>query len=122
MAAHVTSPRASSVVFVVLLVLLVATVVAARIEHAVWGIVIAMAIAVTKAVLIVVYFMNVRFSDTVTRMATVAGFIGLSILLLLMMADYVSRSKDWRDTETRTTTPETVGVLDNAAPTFSHAR
>jgi cytochrome c oxidase subunit 4 len=107
MAGHVTSPRASSVVFVILLVLLLVTVFAARVEHPVLGILIALLIAVTKAVLIVVYFMNVRFSDLVTRMASVAGFVGLAILLTLLMADYLTRSSDWRDSEVRTTTAAT---------------
>ena len=30
-------------------------------------------------------------SDTTTRLAAVAGFLGLAILLVLMMADYVTR-------------------------------
>jgi cytochrome c oxidase subunit 4 len=92
MSEHVTSPRASIVVFVVLLVLLVATVLAADIAlgHAL-SVGLALALAVVKAVLIIVYFMNVRFSDTTTRLAAVAGFLGLAILLVLMMADYVTR-------------------------------
>jgi cytochrome c oxidase subunit 4 len=105
MAEHVTSPRASMVVFVVLLVLLVLTVLAAEVAlgHAL-SIVLALVIAVTKAVLIIIYFMNVRFSDTVTRMASVAGFVGLAILLTLLMADYVTRSSNWREGDPRTTT------------------
>jgi cytochrome c oxidase subunit 4 len=107
MAGHVTSPRASTVVFLLLLVLLVVTVLAAGIEHSALAILVALAIAITKAALIVVYFMNVRFSDTVTRMASVAGFVGLAILLVLLMADYLTRPTDWRDRETRGTTPQT---------------
>jgi cytochrome c oxidase subunit IV len=94
---HVTSPAASFVVFVVLLVLLVLTVVAAGIEHAVLGIVVALTIAVVKAALIVYYFMNVRFADTVTRLFVVAAFFWLLLLLVLMMADYVSRDPRSRD-------------------------
>jgi cytochrome c oxidase subunit IV len=97
MAAHVTSPKASLIVFVVLLVLLVLTVLAAGIEHGLLAIIVALAIAFTKAALIVVYFMNVRFSDTVTRIASAAGFVGLAILLVLMMADYVTRPGDVQD-------------------------
>lgn len=91
MAGHVTSPKASSVVFVLLLVLLVVTVFAAKIQHAQLGLAIALLIASVKAVLIIVYFMNVRFADTVTRLATVAGFLALFLLLTLVLADYASR-------------------------------
>ena len=94
---HVTSPAASFVVFVILLVLLVLTVVAAGIEHAVLGIVVALTIAVVKAALIVYYFMNVRFADTVTRLFVVASFFWLLLLLVILMADYVSRQPGRRD-------------------------
>jgi cytochrome c oxidase subunit 4 len=88
---HVTSPKASFVVFVVLMVLLVVTVFAANVQHAALGIVIALAIATVKAVLIVLYFMNVRYADHVTRMAVVAGFLGLLLLFVLMFSDYLTR-------------------------------
>jgi cytochrome c oxidase subunit 4 len=91
MAGHVTSPKASTVVFVLLLVLLVVTVVAAKIEHAQLSLAIALLIASVKAVLIIIYFMNVRFADTVTRLAAVAGFLALLLLLTLLLADYATR-------------------------------
>jgi cytochrome c oxidase subunit 4 len=88
---HVTSPKASFVVFVVLMVLLGVTVWAANIQHAVLGVVIALIIATIKAVLIVLYFMNVRYADQVTRLAVLAGFLGLLLLFVLISTDYLNR-------------------------------
>jgi cytochrome c oxidase subunit 4 len=88
---HVTSPLAAIVVFVVLLVLLVLTVVAAEIRDHTIGIIVALTIAVVKAVLIVYFFMNIRFADVVTRFFVVSGFLWLALLLSIMMADYISR-------------------------------
>ncbi len=88
---HVTSPAAAFVVFVVLLVLLVLTVAAAAIQHAVVGILVALAIAAVKAVLIIYYFMNVRFADVVTRLFVVASFLWLGLLLGILMGDYSRR-------------------------------
>jgi cytochrome c oxidase subunit 4 len=91
MAAHVTSSRSCYIVFGALLVLLVLTVVAAGIENHTLGIIIALLIATVKALLIIVYFMNVRFADWVTRLAVAAGFVGLIVLLAFMMSDYLTR-------------------------------
>ncbi len=93
---HVTSPFASFVVFVLLLVLLVATVLAAAIEHHVIGIVVALSIATVKAVLIIYYFMNVRFADVVTRLFVVSAFLWLLLLITLLMADYLTRESSER--------------------------
>jgi hypothetical protein len=37
--------------------------------------------------------MNLRFSDNVTRIAAVAGFAGLLLLLALTLADYLTRDR-----------------------------
>ena len=55
--------------------------------------VIALAIATTKAVLVVLYFMHVRYSSKLTKVTVLAGVFWLGILLVMTMGDYVSR--DW---------------------------
>jgi len=55
--------------------------------------VIALAIATTKALLVVLYFMHVRYSSKLTKVTVLAGFFWLGILLVMTMGDYVSR--DW---------------------------
>lgn len=61
-----------------------------------WGdynIVIALAIATFKATLVVWYFMHVKFASKMTQLATVLGFIWMSIMIGFIVSDYYTR--DW---------------------------
>ena len=51
----------------------------------------ALLIAFTKMVLIILFFMHVRYSARLVWIASVAGFFWLAILLILAMSDYLSR-------------------------------
>lgn len=53
--------------------------------------VIALAIAVTKASLVVLFFMGVRHNTPLTKVTVVAGFFWLFILFGLGMSDYLTR-------------------------------
>jgi cytochrome c oxidase subunit 4 len=54
--------------------------------------VIALAIATTKALLVILYFMHVRYSSKLTKITVLAGFFWLGILLIMTMGDYISRA------------------------------
>src|SRR5438045_5712799 len=90
--AHETTKRTYYIVFAVLMALLVVTVGAAYIN---WGsrisIVIAMAIAITKAVLVVLYFMHVKGSSGLTKVFVVAGLAWLAILMGITLIEYHTR-------------------------------
>ena len=79
-------------VFAALMVLLVLTVVATYIP---WGtrisIVIAMAIAIIKATLVVLYFMHVKGSSGLTKVFVLAGLAWLSILMGITLIEYHTR-------------------------------
>lgn len=51
----------------------------------------ALTIAVTKATLVVLFFMHLRYSTPLTRVVVVAGFFWLGILFTLTLSDYLSR-------------------------------
>ncbi|MBI3682825.1 MAG: cytochrome C oxidase subunit IV family protein [Acidobacteria bacterium] len=53
---------------------------------------IAISIAVVKATLVILYFMHVKWSGVLTKMAVVLAVVFLGILLLLTLTDYGSRS------------------------------
>jgi cytochrome c oxidase subunit 4 len=53
---------------------------------------VALAIATGKAVLVILYFMHVRFSRPLTWIFAGAGFFWLLILLSLTMSDVLTRS------------------------------
>jgi cytochrome c oxidase subunit 4 len=79
-------------VFVALLALLVITVAAAGIEHRTLGIIVAITVAVTKAVLIILFFMHLRYTTSIIRVYAVAGFVWLVFLLMLSATDYLTRA------------------------------
>jgi cytochrome c oxidase subunit 4 len=54
----------------------------------------ALTIAVLKAVLVVLFFMHVRYSPPLTWAVVVGGVFWLAILLTLTMTDYLTRG--WR--------------------------
>jgi cytochrome c oxidase subunit 4 len=86
------SVQAYFVVFVTLLVLLAATVGVAFLDLGAWNLPVALAIAITKAVLILLIFMHVRYSSSLIWLVAAAGFFWLAIMLLFTLADYLTRS------------------------------
>jgi cytochrome c oxidase subunit IV len=78
-------------IFGVLMVLTVLTVAAATVDLGSFGIVVALAIAVVKATLVVLYFMHVRYSSRLTWLVIGSGVFWLFLLLSITMSDYLSR-------------------------------
>jgi cytochrome c oxidase subunit 4 len=56
---------------------------------------VALVIAFTKMMLVVLYFMHVRYSSRLTWAVVGAGFFWLALLLLLTLSDYVTRGQGW---------------------------
>src|SRR5215470_11692194 len=54
--------------------------------------VVALTIAVIKAVLVILFFMHVRYSSKLTKVTVGAGFFWLLILITLSLLDYISRT------------------------------
>jgi cytochrome c oxidase subunit 4 len=78
-------------VFLALLVLTFLTVEAARHDFGVMNNVVALTIAFTKALLVIAFFMHVRWAGKLVVLVVGSGFVFLGILFLFTMADYVSR-------------------------------
>jgi cytochrome c oxidase subunit IV len=87
------SVQAYFVVFAILLGLLVATVGVAFLDLGPWNLPVGLAIAATKAVLILLVFMQVRYSGSLVWLVAGAGFFWLAIMLLFTLADYLTRSQ-----------------------------
>jgi cytochrome c oxidase subunit 4 len=77
--------------FAALMVLLGLTLVAARYDLGVFNTVIALSIAVAKALLIVLYFMHMRWSSSLVRLFAAAALFWLLILFVMTLDDYLSR-------------------------------
>lgn len=88
---HVHSIGMYLSIWAALTVLTVTTVIAAEIELGQWNIIVALAIAIVKAMLVILFFMNVRESSGLTKLFVVAGFAWMAILFGLTFNDYISR-------------------------------
>ena len=79
-------------VWAALLVLLFVTWGVAELDLGRWGIVAAMTIAVVKMLLVVLIFMHVRYSSSLTWVFAMAGLFWFFIMISLTMSDYLTRS------------------------------
>jgi cytochrome c oxidase subunit 4 len=91
MASHIVPTRLYYLVFLALLTLTAVTVWAAFIDLGFLNTAVALGIAVTKATLVILYFMHVRYSTRLTWIVVASGFFWLAILIALGMSDYLSR-------------------------------
>lgn len=78
-------------IFVTLIALALATTGIAFIDLGIFNPIVAMAIAVFKTVLVVLFFMHVKYEGKVTLIFAIAGFCWLAIMLMLTAGDYLTR-------------------------------
>jgi cytochrome c oxidase subunit IV len=88
---HIVSRKVYYGIFTALMVLTAITVAAAFVNLGALNPVIALSIAAFKAVLVILYFMHVRYSTRLTWVVVAAGVFWLGILLALTMNDYLAR-------------------------------
>jgi cytochrome c oxidase subunit 4 len=93
--AHVVPVRLYLIVFGALMVLTAITVTAALIDLGPFNTVVALTIACTKMVLVILFFMHVRYSSRLTWATVGAGFFFLGLLLLMTLSDYLTRGPGW---------------------------
>ncbi|MBV9494381.1 MAG: cytochrome C oxidase subunit IV family protein [Acidobacteria bacterium] len=79
-------------IFFGLLGLTILTVLASRVDLPGWNTPIAMLIATTKAVLVILFFMHVIHSTKLTWAVIIASVFWLGLLFLLTFADYLTRA------------------------------
>ena len=101
-APHIIGPRVYVVILLALLAGTALTVAASFVDLGAWRLtptltiawnpVVALAIATSKALLVVLYFMHVRHSSKLTRLAIGAGVFMFLTLVLMTLSDYVSRA------------------------------
>jgi cytochrome c oxidase subunit IV len=88
----VVSPKVYLAIFGSLLVFTALTVGASYLELGVFNAVVALTIAVIKAVLVILFFMHIRYSSKLTKLTVAAGFFTLIVLITMTMTDYISRA------------------------------
>ena len=99
---YIVSPKTYVVILFALLVGTAATVAASYFDLGEWHIaagltlfwnpVVALAIASTKAILVVLFFMHVKYSPKLTKLTVSAGIFMFLVLMGMTMADYYSRA------------------------------
>ena len=91
---HVLPVRIYATIVSLLFVFTVITVLAAFVELGPLNTPLALAIAIFKASLVVLFFMHVRYNTPLMWVFAAAGFFWMLIMFALTMQDYVSRDLD----------------------------
>jgi|SRR6185312_14114649 len=89
---HVVTPRVYSIVFGTLLVFTALTVVAAYTDLGILNPVVALGIASFKAVIVILFFMHVKYQSKLIKLTVGAGFFSFLILTCMSLSDYISRA------------------------------
>ena len=89
---HLVTPFQYLLVFGTLLVGTAITVGAAYVDLKVFNPIIALAIASFKAVVVILFFMHVKFQSRLIKMTVGAGFFTFLVLITMTLSDYISRA------------------------------
>ena len=99
---HIVSPVTYMIIFGALLVGTALTVLASYFDLGEWHIapgltlfwnpVVALAIATTKMMLVVLFFMHVKYSSKLTKLTVFCGIFTFLTLIGMTLADYISRA------------------------------
>jgi cytochrome c oxidase subunit 4 len=79
-------------VYIALIVGTIITVLAAKLELHVFNPIVALAIACTKAVIVILFFMHVKYQSKLVKMTVAAGFFTFIVLITMTLTDYMSRA------------------------------
>lgn len=91
---HIVPRRVYYLIFAALMIGTYVTVQASYFDLGAFNAVVALTIAVTKATLVVLFFMHVRYSTRLTWAVILGSILWLGILLALTLGDYLTRA--WR--------------------------
>ncbi len=92
MSEHIVPVKNYVAVFVALILLTALTTGVAYIDLGPLNTVAALAIAVAKMLLVVLFFMHVKYASGMTKIVIIAGVFWLAILIALTMADEMTRN------------------------------
>jgi cytochrome c oxidase subunit 4 len=89
--------------FIALMLLLAATIAIAEVDLGPGNFIASTGIAATKTTLIMLFFMNLRYSKPLSRLVACAGFFWLAIMFALSFSDYLTR--EWLPPDGETPPP-----------------
>lgn len=88
---HISPKRTYYTIFALLMGLTVVTVFAAFTHLGIFNFPVAIGIAITKATLVILFFMHAKYSSRLTKLFVGMSFFFLMILFTLTLTDYLSR-------------------------------
>jgi len=89
---HIVSPVTYLIILAALLVGTALTIWASYVDLGIFNPIVALAIACTKATLVVLFFMHVKYATKLTKLTVGAGLFTFLTLLGMTLADYISRA------------------------------
>ena len=89
---HIVTPMNYLFVYIALIVGTILTVVAADIDMGVFNPIIALGIACTKACIVILFFMHVKYQSRLVKLTVGAGFFTFIVLITMTLTDYMSRA------------------------------
>ena len=89
---HIVTPFQYVLVYGTLLVFTGITVGAAYVDMGVFNPIIALAIACFKAVVVILFFMHVKYQSHLIKVTVGAGFFTFIVLITMTLVDYMSRA------------------------------
>ena len=89
---HIVSPLQYCYVFGTLILGTIITVIAADINLGVFNPIVALGIASTKAVIVILFFMHVKYQSHLIKVTVAAGFFTFLVLVTMTLVDYMSRA------------------------------
>ena len=89
---HVVTPFTYLIVFGTLLLFTALTVVAAYLDLGILNPVVALGIASFKAVVVILFFMHVKYQSKLVKLTVSAGFFTFLVLITMTLSDYISRA------------------------------
>jgi cytochrome c oxidase subunit 4 len=90
-AEHIVPISTYLAIFLALMVLTAATVGASEIDLGRFNVLVALAIAITKATLVILFFMHVWYSSRLTMIVLATAFFWLGVMIVLTLSDVLSR-------------------------------
>src|SRR5580658_9571835 len=91
MSSHVVPVKTYVAIFLALLTLTAVTTYVSFIDLGRMNTVVALAIAVTKMLLVIFFFMHVKYSSRLTKLTIVAAFFWFGLLITFTLADVFTR-------------------------------
>jgi cytochrome c oxidase subunit 4 len=89
---HIVGPKTYGIIFITLLTFTGITVAAAFVNLGILNPIVALAIASTKAVIVILFFMHVFYQSKLIKMTVAAGFFTFLVLITMTLSDYISRA------------------------------